>query len=191
MCDPWILFSRMRRTTNLCPNNRAFRSSSVNCSRTSQYCHVISVTRDWQLDLLVTYTRGLPMADVPLPLRPWILSGLRYRLLTYPNSNSQLTQPQLKVSQSHVTTDGQSVSMPWCRVHSGTCDQILLSVGRPLWLEVGPVSCQSIVKVKAKVILRPTVSWPVRLGVRCHLGPATNFSFSLKFYLDSCGFVIL
>jgi hypothetical protein len=24
-----------------------------------------------------------------------------------------------------------------------------------------------------------------------HLGPATNFSFSLKFYLDSCGFVVL
>jgi hypothetical protein len=24
-----------------------------------------------------------------------------------------------------------------------------------------------------------------------HLGPATNFSFSLKFPLDSCGFVIL
>jgi hypothetical protein len=24
-----------------------------------------------------------------------------------------------------------------------------------------------------------------------HVGPATNFSFSLRFYLDSCGFVIL
>jgi hypothetical protein len=24
-----------------------------------------------------------------------------------------------------------------------------------------------------------------------HLGPATNFTFSLKFLLDSCGFVIL
>jgi hypothetical protein len=31
-------------------------------------------------------------------------------------------------NQSHVTTDGQSVGMSWCRVHSGTCDQILLSV---------------------------------------------------------------
>jgi hypothetical protein len=31
-------------------------------------------------------------------------------------------------SQSHVTTDGQSVSMSWCRVDSGTCDQILLPV---------------------------------------------------------------
>jgi hypothetical protein len=24
-----------------------------------------------------------------------------------------------------------------------------------------------------------------------HMGPVINFSFSLKFYLDSCGFVIL
>jgi hypothetical protein len=28
-------------------------------------------------------------------------------------------------SQSHVTTDGQSVGMYWCQVHSGTCGQIL------------------------------------------------------------------
>jgi hypothetical protein len=35
-------------------------------------------------------------------------------------------------SQSHVTTDGQSVSMSWCRVHSGTCDQILFSVWKLL-----------------------------------------------------------
>jgi hypothetical protein len=31
-------------------------------------------------------------------------------------------------SQSHVTTDGRPVSMSWCKVHSGTCDQILFSV---------------------------------------------------------------
>jgi hypothetical protein len=48
-------------------------------------------------------------------------------------------------SQSHVTTDGQSVSMSWCQVHSGTCDQILFSVWKLLccW-EVGSVSCQSV-----------------------------------------------
>jgi hypothetical protein len=90
-----------------------------------------------------------------------------------------------------------------------------------------------IAKVKVKVILRPTVSRPVRLGIRHSSGtrdqfflfslwlfflqvrtksksshimtdshsanpswcqaprPATNFSFSLSFSLDSCGFVIL
>jgi hypothetical protein len=31
-------------------------------------------------------------------------------------------------SQSHVTTDDQSVSMSWCQVHSGTRDQMLYSV---------------------------------------------------------------
>jgi hypothetical protein len=31
-------------------------------------------------------------------------------------------------SRSHVTTDGQSVGMSRYRDHSGTCDQILLSV---------------------------------------------------------------
>jgi hypothetical protein len=29
-------------------------------------------------------------------------------------------------SQSHVMTDDQSVSISWCQVHSGTCDQMLL-----------------------------------------------------------------
>jgi hypothetical protein len=51
--------------------------------------------------------------------------------------------------RSHITIDGQSVSMSRYRAHSGTCDQILLSVwrlfseiccvvsvGRPLWQQV-------------------------------------------------------
>jgi hypothetical protein len=59
-------------------------------------------------------------------------------------------------SRSRVTTDGQSVSMSRYLAHSGTCDQILLSVlrllsescclvsvGHPLWQEVGSVICHS------------------------------------------------
>jgi hypothetical protein len=55
-------------------------------------------------------------------------------------------------SRNHITTDGQSVSMSRYRAHSGTCDQILLSVrrlfseicylvslGRSLWRGVGSV----------------------------------------------------
>jgi hypothetical protein len=53
----------------------------------------------------------------------------------------------------------QSVSMFWCRAHSGTCDQILLlvwrllsesccfvSMGRPLWREDGSSVCGAIIK---------------------------------------------
>jgi hypothetical protein len=63
---------------------------------------------------------------------------------------------QYSQSQSHITTDGQSVIISRYRVHSGTCDQILLSVrrlfseicclvflGRSLWREVGSVICLS------------------------------------------------
>jgi hypothetical protein len=45
-------------------------------------------------------------------------------------SGTSLIQSQ---SKSHVTTDGQSISMSWCKVHSGTCDQILYSVWKSLW----------------------------------------------------------
>jgi hypothetical protein len=36
----------------------------------------------------------------------------------------------------------QSVSMSWCRAHSGTCDQILLPVGRFLFESCGLVSVE-------------------------------------------------
>jgi hypothetical protein len=44
--------------------------------------------------------------------------------------------------------------------------------------------------IEVEVNLRPTVGQSVLVS-GTHLGPATNFSFALKFYLDSCGFVIL
>jgi hypothetical protein len=40
-------------------------------------------------------------------------------------------------------------------------------------------------EVEVEVNLRPTVS------PGAHLGPVTNFSFAMKFPVDSCGFVIL
>jgi hypothetical protein len=54
-------------------------------------------------------------------------------------------------SQSHFTTDSQSVCLSWCRAPCGAHDQIFNSVesyssvhmGRPLWREVGSVICQS------------------------------------------------
>jgi hypothetical protein len=53
-------------------------------------------------------------------------------------------------SQSHIATDGRSVSKPWCRAPSGPHDQIFITVwqlrsfftwGRPLWREDGSVFC--------------------------------------------------
>jgi hypothetical protein len=75
-----------------------------------------------------------------------------FNLFTY--LRSVTSGPSVRRSLSHATTDGQSVSMSRCRAHSGTCDQILLSVrrllseslvsvGRPLWREVGSVICHS------------------------------------------------
>jgi hypothetical protein len=48
-----------------------------------------------------------------------------------------------------------------------------------------------IFKVKIKVILRPRVSRPVRLGVRHPSGTRDQFFFFLEICLDSFGFVIL
>jgi hypothetical protein len=61
----------------------------------------------------------------------------------YPfNDTSEL----ISQSQSHIATDGQSVSKSWYRALSGANDQIfisdsyvLISVGRPLWREDGSV----------------------------------------------------
>jgi hypothetical protein len=48
-----------------------------------------------------------------------------------------------------------------------------------------------MVEVEIEVNLRPTDDRPVVLVSGVHLEPVTDFSFSLKFPLDSCVFVIL
>jgi hypothetical protein len=73
-------------------------------------------------------------------------------------------------SRSYFTTDGRSVSISWCRVHSETCDKMLLPVGRllsescgrvfagcPLWREAGSVN------VEVEVTLRLTDSQSVSM----------------------------
>jgi hypothetical protein len=64
-------------------------------------------------------------------------------------------------SQSHVTTDDQSISPSWCRGPSGSHDRILISVWHllfcrcraPLWREVGSVICISHLNCFSSVIL--------------------------------------
>jgi hypothetical protein len=67
----------------------------------------------------------LPTADVPL------LPGSRpRRLATISRQPHTLTADWFNwtESQSHITTDGQSVSPSWCRAPSGAHDQILITV---------------------------------------------------------------
>jgi hypothetical protein len=46
-------------------------------------------------------------------------------------------------SESHITTDDQSVSASWFRAPSGAHDQMLITVWLLLWREVGSVICLS------------------------------------------------
>jgi hypothetical protein len=102
------------------------------------------------------------------------------------------SQSNAQSSQSHITTDGQSVIMSRYRAHSGTCDRILFSVrmlfseicclailGRPLWREVGSVICLSLssnlpLGLRSEVTLRLKVGQSVCLDVEPTLGLAIN-----------------
>jgi hypothetical protein len=55
-------------------------------------------------------------------------------------------------------------------------------------MDIG-VICKHFVEVQVEVNLRPVGQSVLVSGA--HLGPVTNFSFSLKFPLDSCCFIIL
>jgi hypothetical protein len=66
----------------------------------------------------------------------------------------------------------------------------VLKIGK-LFYQVLLVSCKQQLKLKLKLIYdRQSVSQSVLVS-GAHLGPVTNFSFSLKFPSDSCVFVIL
>jgi hypothetical protein len=82
-------------------------------------------------------------------------------------------------SRSHITTDHQSASSSWCLTPFGAGDQML-------HLQVFESS-----QVKVKVILRPTVCRPVRLGVRHPPGTRDQFFpiLLLIIFFDSFGFV--
>jgi hypothetical protein len=78
--------------------------------------------------------------------------------------SSFLSHFYLVLSQSHVATDGQSVSTSWCRAPSGAHDQILITLwqllscfmGRPLWQEDGSVFCICYWSLPAQSFLGPS-----------------------------------
>jgi hypothetical protein len=77
---------------------------------------------------------------------------------------------------SHIATDGQSVSKSWCPSPSWAYDQIFITVWqlRSCFCKaVNPCQC-SLSRVRVpwlslSLILRPTVSRPVCLGIKPHL----------------------
>jgi hypothetical protein len=98
------------------------------------------------LQLLTSHGYILPTKDSTLILLYIVFQSSR--LFWTPSSNSLI--PLKSQSQSHIETDGQSISKSWCRAPSGAHDQIfitlltvmvLLFVGRPLWWEDGSVFC--------------------------------------------------
>jgi hypothetical protein len=65
-----------------------------------------------------------------------------------------------------------------------------LSSPAPLAIYISGPQFTTFGAQKVEVTLRPTVSRPVCPGVRPQAGPVTNYSSSLKFSLDSCGYNI-
>jgi hypothetical protein len=63
-------------------------------------------------------------------------------------------------------------------------------VGWGIYEVIGSTVKEVVATIEVEVNLRQSVGQPVLVS-GTHLGPVTNFSFSLKFPLDSCGFVIL
>jgi hypothetical protein len=54
--------------------------------------------------------------------------------------------------------------------------------GRPLWREVGSVFCQSL---ELEFFLRPTVSWPVRLGIGPPFGTLDQILSCSSYFADN------
>jgi hypothetical protein len=68
---------------------------------------------------------------VKLPIVRRILFSRRcnfIRLVSAANSQAELALSYYSQSQSHIATDGQSVSKSWCRAPFGAYDQIFSTV---------------------------------------------------------------
>jgi hypothetical protein len=111
-------------------------------------------------------------ASFEVALEPWGSCSLLASALVEVVVLTEVSTTYLSLEVwGHVTTDGQSVSMSWRRAHLRTCDRILILsefccvvfVGRPLWREVGSVSCQSLsaIIVHRQVLLFFLLSSPV------------------------------
>jgi hypothetical protein len=105
-----------------------------------------SVFSSAMTDLVLIYESVTSSASI---VRWLTLHSLNTQQLNWTELNWTTELTQQSQSQSHIATDGQSVSKPLCRAPSGAHDQIFIMVWqlrscfcrRPLWREDGSVFC--------------------------------------------------
>jgi hypothetical protein len=93
-------------------------------------------------------------------------------------------------SQSHIATDGQSVSQSWCRAPSGALGQILITlwqlrscfVGRPLWREDGSCLLYMLLALASAVFLGSELFW-----TRDHILLTQIWDFPFRRFLRLAG----
>jgi hypothetical protein len=123
---------------------------------TTSNCSVIPNSHNIQFSTArIKSSQSAVSSPVDVPLlpgsRPRRLATISHQFSTPLTAVSRVPCNQ---SQSHIATDGQSVSKSWCRAPFGAYDQIFsyyyltvsvlfFFVGRPLWREDGSVFCQS------------------------------------------------
>jgi hypothetical protein len=76
----------------------------------------------------------LQVETTPSPCFPCSWPFPKYISVSSPTSQSQ------SHSQSHITTDGRSDSLSWCRARSATCDQIFFSLKAAVLSLLGALS---------------------------------------------------
>jgi hypothetical protein len=95
---------------------------------------IVLISKTWTHNVVETSGEG---KETPTPLGPLERANLNHwtplpspedgHRSSFPNVFSlfsyYLSSTPLGTSQSHIATDGQSVSMSWCRAQSGTFDQ--------------------------------------------------------------------
>jgi hypothetical protein len=109
-------------------------------------CWTTSVFSSTVTNLVLIYESVTSPASVVrwLTLHSWTLNFWILLRLIWKTTVLRLNRSQ---SQSHIATDGQSISKSWCRAPSGLMIRYLLLfdslvfVGRPLWREDGSAFC--------------------------------------------------
>jgi hypothetical protein len=116
----------------------------------------------------------------------WIGSGFveRLQLVTTNNYNTIANPHALPFTAAYFKASVSLIVVSWLQCSLGVARLRLLTVEIPQLPCSGPnqlatvshltSSCNWLIQAKVKVKLRPTVIWPVSLGVKPHMGPKTR-----------------